>query len=82
MTIKELFDKGEGGTLNYEQFNSLMKENGAQFEDVKDGRYVSRNKFDSEIKSRDEQITTLSETISSRDGDLESLKSQLEEAGL
>ncbi len=81
MTIKEIFDKGEDGALNYDQFTALMKENGAQFEDVKDGRYVSKNKFDSEIKSRDEQISTLSNTISTRDTDLETLKSQLAEAG-
>lgn len=33
MTIKELFEKGEDGTLTFEQFEKLMSESGAKFVD-------------------------------------------------
>ena len=81
MTIKELFDKAEGGTLTYDQFESLVKENKAKFEDISEGKYVSKHKYDDDVKAKDEQIATLNATITSRDSDLNTLKSQLAEAG-
>ena len=81
MTIKELFDKGENGTLNYETFEKLMKENNAKFVDLSEGNYVSKDKFDNEVASKDGQITQLNDTIKSRDKDLKDLKAQLSEAG-
>ena len=95
MTIKDIFDKAEEGTLTYEQFEALMKEGGAKFTDLSDGKYVSKSKYeadlkakdgeleakDNEITGRDDQIKNLNETISTRDNDLASLQKQLEEAG-
>lgn len=81
MTIKELFDKAEGGTLNYETFEKLMKENNAKFADLSEGAYVSKDKFDNEVASKDGQISKLNDTIKSRDKDLKDLKAQLQEAG-
>lgn len=96
MTIKEIFDKaGEDGTLTYEQFETFMKEGGAKFTDLSDGKYVSKSKYESDLKakdseieakdadiaSRDEQITNLNGTIETRDTDLANLQKQLEEAG-
>lgn len=81
MTIKELFDKAEGGTLNYEQFNAIMKESGAKFTDLSEDKYVSKMKYDDDIANRENQINTLNATITAREGDLAELKTQLENAG-
>ena len=88
MNIKELFDKAENGILTYEQFEALVKESGAKFADLSDGKYVSKSKYDSDLKSATqqvealtEQIETLNGTIATRDGDLADLQKQLELAG-
>lgn len=79
MTVKELFDAAQGGTLTYEQF--MQAAGNAKFVDLTEGNYVSRKKYDDDITSRDSQISTLNDTISTRDKDLAGLKSQLEAAG-
>ena len=78
MTIKEIFDKGENGTLTYAQFEELAKE--AKFADLATGDYVSKKKYEDELSGRDSQIKTLNDTISNRDKDLKTLKEQLETA--
>lgn len=81
MLIKELFEKSENGTLTFAQFESLMKENGANFKDLSTGEYVSKHKFDDTIDAKDKEIESLNKTIGIRDKDLEGLKTKLEEAG-
>lgn len=88
MNIKEVFDKAEDGVLTFEEFEAIMKENGAKFADLSDGKYVSKSKYDADIKevnqqveSLNGQIETLNGTITTRDEDLEALKKQLESAG-
>lgn len=90
MNIKELFEKGgnEEGALTYEQFEALAKENGMKLADLSSGKYVSKSKYDDDIKevnqqveSLNGQIETLNSTITTRDEDLEALKKQLEQAG-
>lgn len=88
MNIKDLFDKAENGILDYEQFEALVKENGLKFADLSDGKYVSKSKYDSDIKGLNQQIETLNGqietlngTITTRDGDLADLQKQLELAG-
>lgn len=88
MNIKDLFDKAENGTLTYDQFEAMIKESGAKFVDLSDGKYVSKSKYDSDLKAKDtqleglnEQITNLNSTITTRDTDLEDLRKQLEAAG-
>lgn len=78
MTIKEIFDKAEDGTLTYEQFTELAKD--AKFADLATGEYVSKRKYEDELSGKDGQISTLNDTISNRDKDLKALKAQLEEA--
>ena len=80
MTIKELFSKSQE-PLTYEAFEKLMNENGAKFADLSEGKYVSKDKFDNEVSSKDNQISQLNDTIKSRDKDLKDLKTQLKEAG-
>jgi len=79
MTIKELFDKAENGTLTWEQFQSLMGE--SKFVDLTEGNYVSKQKYDNEIAQKDQRITDLTDTISQRDGDLKNLQDTLKDAG-
>lgn len=87
-TIKDLFEKAENGTLTYEQFEALAKDNEVKFVNLKDGNYVSKSKYESDIEKVNQQVETLSTqindlngTITSRDADLEDLKKQLEQAG-
>ncbi len=81
MEIKKLFDMAENGMLNYEQFVALAKEQGVKLVDLNEGGYVSKNKYESELEAKTKEIGTLTETISTRDTDLATLKKQLEEAG-
>lgn len=81
MDVKTLFDNAENGTLTYEQFQEACKVNNANFTDLSEGNYVSKNKYDNEIATKDQQIATLNTTIGTRDTDLATLKSQLESAG-
>lgn len=80
MTIKELFEKSQE-PLTYEAFEKLMKENGAKFADLSEGNYVSKDKFENEVSSKETQINTLNDTIKARDKDLKDLKTQLKDAG-
>lgn len=79
--VKELFDLAENGTLTYEQFVELAKQENVKLVDLNEGAYVSKNKYESELEAKAKEIATLSGTISTRDTDLETLKKQLEEAG-
>lgn len=88
MNIKDLFEKGEEGKLTYEQFDALAKESGAKFKDLSDGQYVSKSKYEADLKSAAEnavsletRISELNSTIATRDEDLANLQKQLEEAG-
>ena len=88
MKIKELFDKAEDGKLTYEQYEALVKESGAKFTDLSEGNYVSKSKYEADIKAKDTelegintQIEQLNSTIATRDKDLGSLQKKLEAAG-
>ncbi len=79
MTVKELFDKAENGTLTWEQFQAAMGD--AKFVDLSEGHYVSKQKFDDEVAQRDTRINDLTTTISQRDTDLSALQQTLKDAG-
>ena len=79
MTVKELFDKAEGGTLTWEQFQTAM--GASKFVDLTEGHYVSKQKFDDEISAKDARIQDLTTTISTRDTDLATLQQTLKDAG-
>ena len=96
MTLKEIFEKStEDGKLTFEEFEALAKDGGAKFADLSEGKYVSKSKYDADIKAKDKeleakdaeietvngQVTSLNETIATRDGDLAELQKKLEEAG-
>lgn len=79
MTVKELFEKAEGGTLTWEQFQAAMGE--SKFVDLTEGKYVSKQKYDDELSQKDARITELTGTISARDTDLATLQQTLKDAG-
>lgn len=81
MNIKEIFDKAENGTLTFEQFEALAKENSAKFTDLSEGKYVSKSKYDDDIGAKDSSITQLNDTIAQRDADLTDLQTKLKDAG-
>lgn len=79
MTVKELFDKAENGTLTWEQFQAAMGD--AKFVDLTEGHYVSKQKFDDEVSQKDKRIEELTTTIGTRDSDLATLQQTLKDAG-
>ena len=81
VNIKEIFDKAENGTLTYAQFEAQVKEAGAKFTDLSEGKYVDRRKYEDEIKAKDDSIAQLNSTISQRDTDLADLQTKLKSAG-
>jgi len=90
MNLKEIFEKSaeENGSLTFEQFEAIAKESGAKFADLSDGKYVSKSKYDADLKAKDtqienfnSQIENLNQTVTTRDEDLKNLQKQLEEAG-
>lgn len=81
MNLKEIFDKGEGGVLSYDQFVALATEGKAKFVDLSEGGYVDKQKYTDDLAARDTRITTLDDTIKLRDTDLATLRQQLEDAG-
>ena len=83
MTIKELWEMAatEDGMLSYEQFDQLARENKAKFADISEGKYVSINKYNDDLKAKDVQIDNLNGTIQTRETDLNSLQEQLKNAG-
>jgi hypothetical protein len=80
MTIKELFEKSSE-PLTLDMFEKFAKEGGAKFTDLSEGNYVSKDKFENEVTSKETQISQLNDIIKSRDKDLKDLKTQLKEAG-
>jgi len=88
INIEELFSGSEDGKLTYDQFEKLIKDRGVKLADLSEGKYVSKSKYDSDIKAKDTdieglngQIEQLNTTISTRDTDLANLQKQLEAAG-
>lgn len=83
MNIKDIFAKGENGTLTYDQFKSLCEaeETKPKFADLSEGGYVSKGKYDDDINSKIKEIEGLNGTIATRDSDLEDLKTKLAQAG-
>ena len=81
MNIKDIFAKAENGTLTWEQFEQIAKESDAKFTDLSEGKYVSKSKYEDDIKIKDTSIEELNKTITQRDADLKGLYEQLVNAG-
>ena len=79
--LKQFFQNAEGGMLSYEGLEAAIKESGSKFVDLTEGNYVAKNKYDSEVQALNSQIEALNGTLSTRDTDLNDLKTKLEAAG-
>lgn len=86
--IKDIFDKAEDGQLTLEQFESIAKEMGMKIADLSEGKYVSKSKYETDLKTQttlletaNGQIADLNSTIATRDEDLTALQAKLEIAG-
>ena len=79
MTIKEIFENAENGTLTFDQFNQLAGT--AKFADLSEGNYVAKNKYTDDLQAKDVEIEGLKSTVSTRDTDLKNLRQQLKDAG-
>lgn len=80
MKLLELATK-EDGTLTAESIEAAIKENNVKFADLNEGNYVSRRKYDDDLKAKDTEISGLNDTLKSRDIDLSNLQTKLTEAG-
>lgn len=72
--LKALF---EAGALTWEQFEKAVTDKGYKLADLSTGNYVSKAKYDDELKQKDTTITDLTGQIKSRDKDLTALQTQL-----
>lgn len=83
MLLKEIFDKAtsENGALTLEEFERIAKENKAKFTDLSEGRYVDKQKYEDDLAKKETEIATLNDTITTRNADLDALKTQLKDAG-
>lgn len=81
MNLKDIFDKAENGVLSYEQLTAAITEGKAKFVDLSEGGYVDKQKYTDDLAARDTRITTLDNTLKTRDADLADLRTQLENAG-
>ena len=79
MRIEDIFKEAEG-PLTLEQFSEIASGKGAKFADLSEGNYISVGKHESEISSLEQQIETLTDTVSQREQDVNTLASQLEQA--
>lgn len=80
MTIEELFGTNENKTLTYDEFVEGCTKNNLKLVNLTDGNYVSKQKFDNEIATRENTITDLTTQLSGRDTDLQALQDKLTNA--
>lgn len=73
-TIKELFEKAEGGTLTYEQFDAATKAAGMKLADLSEGNYVSKRKYDDDIGLRDGDLTSVRKQLEKANGNATKLE--------
>lgn len=76
--LKTLFN---GDALTYEEFMTAIRANDIKLADLSKGEYVSKRKYEDDLNAKAMEITTLNDTITQRDTDLEGLKTKLAEAG-
>lgn len=72
--LKALF--GEGA-LTYDQLAAKAKEAGLNVQNIADGAYVSRSKFDDKVNGLKAQVADLQGQITQRDADLQGLNDKL-----
>ena len=82
MTLAKLLEEASAnGALTVESIEEAIKANNVKFADLNEGNYVSRRKYEDDLKAKDTEITGLNETLKARDTDLSDLQTKLSEAG-
>lgn len=76
--LKELFTAAENGSLTYEQLEAACKEKGIKVVNLSDGNYVSKRKYDDDLKAKDTAIDTLKGNLEARDSDISKLRDDLQ----
>lgn len=76
--LKVLF---ENGALTWDQFVEQVNTKGFKIADLSTGNYVSKQKYDNELASRDTTIKDLNNQIATRDGDITKLQEQINGEG-
>lgn len=76
--LKPIFD---GKALTQEQFEAALPTANVRLANLSDGGYVSKSKYDDDLRAKDANIQTLTNTIAERDTAMKELKKQLETAG-
>lgn len=79
--LKALFDAAENGALTFEQLKAACKEKGIKPVDLSGGEYVSKHKYDDDLKAKDTTIDTLKGNLAARDTDIAQLKDDLKKSG-
>lgn len=80
-TLREFFEAMEDGKLTYQQFIEACRDGGLKLVDLSEGGYVSKQKYEDELEAARKEVSTLNETLSTRDADLSELQNKLEAAG-
>lgn len=75
--LKEVF--GEG-SLTWDEFSSAVTTKGLKLADLATGNYVSKKKYDDDLKARQTSIDDLTNQISTRDTDIANLQKMLEDS--
>ncbi|MBP5710556.1 MAG: phage scaffolding protein [Bacteroidales bacterium] len=75
--MKELFTAAENGSLTYEQFEAACKNKGIKAVNLADGNYVSKRKYEDDLKAKDTAIDTLKGNLQARDADISKLQDDL-----
>lgn len=75
--LKALFSNGP---LSFEDFEKACKGKGFNLVDLSKGDYISKNKYNDDIQTKETTIGQLQDTIKDRDKDIKTIKKQLSEA--
>ena len=75
--LKEVFGDG---SLSWDEFSSAVTQKGFKLADLATGNYVSKKKYDDDLKARQTSIEDLTNQISIRDTDIANLQKTLEDS--
>lgn len=75
--LKEVFGTE---SLSWDQFSAAVTQKGFKLADLATGNYVSKKKYDDDLKARQTSIEDLTNQISTRDTDIANFKKMLEDS--
>lgn len=75
--LKEVFGDG---SLSWDEFSSAVSSKGFKLADLATGNYVSKKKYDDDLKARQTSIEDLTNQIATRDTDIKNLQKSIEDS--